>query len=137
MFITATFGLAGCERAANLPSPWPGYKGSGETLTQGSAFGVAIGMSRQEAHAALKTDPRFHRTGVFCWLGRSGDYRPDLNAAINPTNGMCPVRDMVEEIWEADPSILCGICESEVLDLSFSYERVRQIKFHGSGKILG
>ena len=137
VLLATVYALGGCHEAANLPLPWPGYRGTGETLVQGSAFGVAIGMTQAQAQAVLTADRRFSRSGVSCSLGRPGDYQPDITTPIDASNAVCPPRDAIEETWEAHPSLLCGICESEILELSIGNDKVRQIRFHGSGNMLG
>lgn len=138
-------GCGPCQQSATfpsrwLPAPWPGYHGSGETLTKGSAFGVSIGMSRQQAEAKFGLSGRFHRTGVFCGIGGANELKPDINVPATvegKPDTICPVRDNVDEIWRAEPSIFCGLCQSEIVDVFISGNRVSRIEFQGSGCVVG
>jgi hypothetical protein len=131
--------LSGCNQAAEypsrwLPSPWPGYHGRGENLTKGSAFGVSVGMTRERAASILKAGHRFNRLKVFCGIGGSDEAQPYLGAPEDPPAGICPKGNSIEDIWGADPSILCGFCESELLELFIVDNQVKRIWFHGGGE---
>jgi hypothetical protein len=129
----AAFLLSACdERFADLPEPWPGHHSHNGTVAQGSAFGVSIGMTRAEASAAMKRDPRFHNTAVFCSSGPPGAFRFDPKAARNgePGHASCRPGDTTEDVWKAYPSILCVFCRSEIVNVSLVREKVVLIDFH-------
>jgi hypothetical protein len=90
--------------AACLPDPRPGHKarvGEVETLTSGSAFGIASGMPLDEAHSTLRAGGAFTLKFIAC-MKPGFDDRLDL-----PYHKGCPKADDLQEVWRAD-SLLPG-----------------------------
>jgi hypothetical protein len=58
-------------------------------------------------------------------------------SADNDPQTVCPRRDTVTDIWEADPSIFCGVCQAEVVTLFIVGDRIKRIEFQGTGCMVG
>jgi hypothetical protein len=117
--------LGGCTI---LPEPRPDYHGTGETLHQGSAFGVSVGMSKGDAERALEARDDFKLKEKVC-LQQGSEESPDFKN-YQPDAQDCGSRD-TQEIWRVD-STMAWV----TLTVNFHQGAVVRIKwFHGEGYI--
>jgi hypothetical protein len=142
--------LDGCGRG-QVATPWTGYRGDPRSqpgaITSGSAFGVSIGMSHEEAVIALQARNHLHRSAAFC-LGPSASDSSKLEGDVtggwvdyektnHPPDLEC--KHTLQEIWASGASIY-GVpifAEVEIIEVNFKDRRANKIQWHGGGNIIG